>query len=361
MKRLTIILITVVLAFNFSCKDSGTGPEEKKSVRDYTWTTDTLTNGASQTLMSSIWASSSKDIYICGHNSRNSGFLWHYNGNKWIDVDIFGSIQLGPVKLNSVHGISSDNVWAVGSRVSTNPTPPPNFVYQSFIIRFDGVKWKEENVKTKSAVYSVYANAENDVWACGEDGIVYHFNGNRWDIDTVAPPFEGSQFKLNNISVYKDKPYAMGNTQDLVKFQDVYYFFSLVNNEWVLLDSMRTDASNINFKWGVGRLYSAPWGKLYSSGWGIFEFTGNTWNKIIPFFDINNPVRWMDGTNEKNIILAGDFGKSYHWNGTDLYKLTALEDEGILYTGVWMDENETFIIGYTTTGFPDKTIVWHGK
>lgn len=363
-QKIFLISAIIIIIITNSCKDNGTQPPPIKSVRDYTWIADTLAyEGSAQTLMRSIWGSSASDIYICGHNDNNRGQIYHFDGTRWNSVDIFNAIQIGPISLNEVNGISNNNLWVVGSRLKTNPNPPPNFLNESFIIQYLGSSWIEHKINTHSAVYSVYANSTTDVWACGGDGIVYHYNGYEWETDTVITPFKGSNFQLNNLVVYKGKTYILGNAQDLIRFQDVYYFFSGSMNNWVLVDSMRLDVNNTTFRWGVGKLYNSPWGKLYSSGWGIFEWNGNGWNKIIPYFDNQKPIRAIAGTNENNLILVGDFGKVYHWNGSDLFLFSYLEDNNdpLLYTGIWMNDSEVFLLGHTTSSFPQKTVIWLGK
>ncbi len=61
------------------------------------------------------------------------------------------------------------------------------------------------------------------------------------------------------------------------------------------------------------------------------------------------------------MFAVGDFGKAYHFNGSDWYQFKQLDNENIVYTGVWTDGNAAFICGFTTDSYPQKTIIWHGK
>lgn len=43
--------------------------------------------------MSSIWGSSEKDIYMCGHSAGPGGGLWHYDGKEWLEIDLQNEIN----------------------------------------------------------------------------------------------------------------------------------------------------------------------------------------------------------------------------------------------------------------------------
>ncbi|MEW6196956.1 MAG: hypothetical protein AB1521_17555 [Bacteroidota bacterium] len=360
-RRLAVILTTVMLALNFSCKDNGTGPEEKKSVRDYTWTADTLAyEGSAQTLMRSIWGSSANDIYICGHNDRSKGNLWHYDGKKWTAVDIFKTIESTANTLNGVYGTSPNNVWVVGSKIKDNPNPPPNSLHQSFILQYDGSKWTEHKVNTKSAVYSVYAVSANDVWACGADGIVYHYDGSSWDIDTIKIPLENnSNFQLKSIVVHNSTEFLLGIKVIDNGLKLVDYFYKRDADTWSVIDSFVTDSQNLTAKWGGLKLYSSSLGKLYSYGiGGIFEWNGNEW---IHEYSISGSIEGMYETNSENTLGAGSRGRVHHKNAQGWKQLDNFYNEDIEYTGVWMDEDEAFIIGLDFRDYPQRTLVLHGK
>ena len=151
---LAIILITGITFY--SCKGPTDPPPPEKSARDYTWTADTLSYPESfQTLMSSMYATSTNNIYLVGHCNDSRGSIWHYDGKEWkpLTDDIFTVVARSSISPYQVHGTSENNIWIVGSRNSLNPTPPPNFLAESFIIQYDGTTWKEHKVNTKSAIY----------------------------------------------------------------------------------------------------------------------------------------------------------------------------------------------------------------
>ncbi|MEW6195317.1 MAG: hypothetical protein AB1521_09190 [Bacteroidota bacterium] len=354
-----LITFTAILILN-SCKDNGTQPPQTKSVRDYTWTADTLAyEGSAQTLMRSIWGSSANDIYICGHNDRSKGNLWHYDGTKWTAVDLFQTVESTANTLYAVHGTAPDNVWVVGSKIKNNPDPPPNFLNPSFIIQYNGSKWVEHKVNTSSAIQSVYAVSANEVWACGADGIVYSYNNGIWDIDTIKITPPTLDYQLNNIIKYKDKLYCFGRNSAEQGAKDTYYFFEKNTSGWAKVDSFIIQTGSLEFKWGPSAFYISKDNKLYSHGFGgVFEFTGSSWNNL---FHTDYAITDMSGVAANNFLLSADFGHVFHYNGNDWKELEALYQYDVVYTGVWRDEDEAFIIGRDLSGYPQTTIVWHGK
>ena len=108
-------------------------------------------------------------------------------------------------------------------------------------------------------------------------------------------------------------------------------------------------------KWGDVELWQAPWGTLYSVGYGgIFRGLGakQEWWIIGGSTKID-----IFGTNENNLIAVGDDGKGLYLDSQHFQQLDAINYNNVLYTGVWMDERNAFIIG-TTNGV---TLVLHGK
>ena len=365
-RKKQILMLAALVIIILSCSQSTEpNPSPFKDPREMIWTVDTLSYpGSSQTLMTSIWASSPTEIWICGHNDRSKGNIWKYDGTIWDNIPLFDFITSSPLDIKYVFGSDSNNIYVVGARLSSNPSPPPNFLSASFIVEHNGLDWIEQPIDGNSLLQSVYGNSANNIWVCGHDGLIFHYDGISWIKDTIYAPYtKGSNFQLNSIAVHNEKTYVLGNLFDEINIQDVYYFFEGDIGNWVLLDSMRTSADNSTLKWGVGRLYASPWGKLYSTGWGVFEWDGNEWNKIIPFFGNSNPIRWMDGISEDNMILVGDFGSAYYWDGTDLYPIEGINSypNGPLYTAVWYNGYETFIVGNLLDSYPQKTIVFHGK
>jgi len=60
------------------------------------------------------------------------------------------------------------------------------------------------------------------------------------------------------------------------------------------------------------------------------------------------------------MFAVGYAGRAYHFNGYDWFEIDQLKNPALTYSGVWFNGEEAFICGYTD-GYPEKSIVWHGK
>jgi hypothetical protein len=93
------LIKVVLLLFSFiiliSCNDKSVDLQTGilKSPFDMTWTADTIYYaGSFQTLMSSMWASSSSDVWIVGHNDRSIGNIYHYDNTQGKMIDLWKKI-----------------------------------------------------------------------------------------------------------------------------------------------------------------------------------------------------------------------------------------------------------------------------
>ncbi len=348
-----------------SCEDSPSKPDPKKNPRDYTWKADTLEHpDANQVTMSSIWASSENDIYICGHSDITNANLWHYNGINWSNAsEDYNLIQLGGHSLYGVWGSSADNIWAVGNESQRNPEDISKQISVSYIIHFNGAVWTEQFVDTNNVgrLKSIHGNSPNNVWACGYNGLILHYNGVEWIKDTVdiITIKKGDEFILSSIKIFNSKPYIMAHHIDNINIKQYSYFITGDIGNWKVIASHEWGTGAHPF--GLNNIYSSPWNKLYSHAWGIFEWQGdNNWNQV---FDNRYPISDMMGTDEDNVFAVGGFSRAHHWNGTDWHQIKEVynEQENIYYQAVWCFDDQVFIIGSTLDTFPQNTVVWHGK
>ena len=335
-------------------------PPPPKDPRTYTWTYDTLAYpGSFQTLMWDIWASSPTDIYVVGHNDLlGQGTMYHFDGTGWASTRFHvaeGGPIVGGLSLSRVFGFDANNIYVVGERRFQNPNPPPNTVDSSLIIRFDGITWREHPVVGGRSLRGVWGRNASDIWVGGLDRTMFHFDGSTWSRDSVSvsAPSDGL-FQLNRISGHDSSLYALGSSIDYQVNIRLYYFFERRSGVWAPVDSF-TEVST--HKWGAANMWATKTGGLYSSGLGVFRMDGNSWIKILP----SASAFWgIHVLNCQSVFSVGDFGKAYHYDGTDWFQFTNLEDTSVIYTAVWAFENEAFIVGIIP-GPPQKTIVLHGR
>lgn len=330
--------------------------------REYTFTIDTLAYpGSFQTTMYDVWASSPTSVWIVGHNDQNRGLMWHFNGTQWTDIKLStsqgGNIE-GSIDLNEVFGFSSLNVFAVGRRIYSNATPPPNFLDSSLIIHFDGQQWREQPIQRGKGLWSISGASPQDIWTCGSSGTIFHYNGSFWKKDTVpmVVPSDAEYALWDIKSTAGADVFMTGATRQNNLLRTTHYFFRRRNDQWSVIDSFVVQAGQSEVRFGVHGLWIDPEGTVYSFGSDIFQWNGSSWMRL---YESSNALRRMAGSSKNNIFAVGDFGTILHYNGSDWYEFKELKNPNVVYSSVWTDGREVFIVGYFNDG--SKTIVLHGK
>lgn len=225
-----------------------------------------------------------------------------------------------------------------------------------FVVEYNGAKWIKHDADAESMIFDVFVNGINDVWICGSNGIVAHYDKIyfRWDIDTAKIEInESENYYLDNIIDVNGTPYTIGYKNKSESPYLDHYFFIRKNNKWELKDHYNSAEKS---KFGY-RLFSIN-KKIYSSGeGGIYKWDGNKWNIDIV---TNKPLSKVDYTSYNNIIMVSGAGSILHFNGTDLFTFSSLENPDIIYSDVWISEKKAFIIGWIADETSQKTLVIKG-
>jgi len=362
-----VVSLVVLSAFAFfllhlldGCGDRIVDPPIKNP-REYTWRIDTLAYpGSFQTAMRDIWGSSPTDVYVVGHNDRGFGKMYHFNGKSWSPVDQYHPDERGnsSIGLGAIYGFARNNIFTVGKRTYDNPKPPPNFLDSSLIIHFDGRQWREEKINRGRALWSISGSTPNDVWTCGTDGTLYHYNGTIWERDSVSisVPRDGT-FGLWDIkSKSVSEAYLIGIIHQNNLARTSFYFFVRHQNRWSVADSFVVQPGQYEARFGVNGLWVSSEGTLYSFGPHIFRWTGSSWVKVYETFDA---LRKMGGISDRNMFAVGDFGHILYYNGIDWHVFKEFRNPNVVYSSVWTDGREVFVVGYLNDG--SKTLILHGK
>ena len=358
--KIALIMYLVFSMLLSSC-EKPTDTKPTKSVSDYTWTIDTLElPDPFQNLMSSMYAVNEGDIYLVGHNSTGdlNGGMWHYDGDKWATVKL--REQVGAFgTLKSIDGSSPNNIWAVGGTSN-----------YATILQYDGANWKKHLAETSDGmygtpisehdVYSVYVVSETEVYACGDGGLVYYYDGNSWDVDSIKINLnENEKFSAKDIILFNSELMVLGFKHFSGNFFGTYYILKRNKQNWMIQDSIvQGPQGGTEWKWGTGHFYLSSSNQLYTLGFGgVFQFNGSTWTNI---FTNETPINGISVKNENNILIVGDFGLVFHYNGQNWERLSTL-DFADIYTCVWQNSDEAIIVGQLLDGYPQKTIVVIGK
>ncbi len=79
-------------------------------------------------------------------------------------------------RFNAVHGTAADDVWAVGER--------------GLVFHFDGRAWTRVDVGVLEELNDVFAVSRTDVWVVGDNGSIAHFFDGLWTRVTGVVPME---------------------------------------------------------------------------------------------------------------------------------------------------------------------------
>lgn len=342
-----LILVSVFISCN-----NGTEPTEKDP-RFLSWSVDTLHYPNSvQTQMSELWASSINDVYAIGHCSSPRGNLYHYDGNTWYNIDLNaggGGPINGFYRTNDVFGFSENDVYVVGEKSNTGIEP------QSMIVHFNGSEWEEVEVPAKGELFSIWGNSPDDIWAGGNFGTLFHYNGAQWNLDSL--PHQGyAEFEyslsINEIKGFSSEIMYLYSYSLFPGYSALRHFFKYDNSEFFIVDSTWEPTYE---------LWISPPGNLYKAAIeGIYIWAGSKWEKISEFFQAYG----IHGTSDENIFVTGEaFGKYrvMHYNGSDWYEYESLQTESVRYRDIFTIDDEVFVCGYTKGGWPNKTVILNGK
>jgi len=287
--------------------------------------------------------------------------MYHYDGKSWQPVKLH-ILEGGPLpnigRLSAIYGFSANHIFVVGSRIFYNPTPPPNFLDSSLMIRYDGIRWTEIKVTEGRELTSVWGSEPNDIWIGGLDGVLYHYDGATVRKDSIPfvipkqePPwgiYSITGSSRDNVYALLYAPFSIGASR--------HYLLQHQTERWVVVDSI------LYSHWG--EIWMSPSGRLYASGHGgAYLRQGASWQTILTGFAGSR----IHGTGDDNLYVlgisgseSGIMGAVYHYNGVDWFRFENLLLSDVLYLGIWTDGREVFIVGYTL-GFPQKTVVLHGR
>jgi len=257
--------------------------------------------------------------------------------------------------------INENNIWAVGEIYMNRPdgTPDPDFYN---LTKWNGTEWKPERVyftnsqgqKFLAPMKSILAFDDKDVWI-GLDQIIRWDGKNYKSVEIPQNIFHSWINKMWGSS--SNDLYVVGNGGNIAHYQ---------NGSWKKIESgTQTDINDI---WGIitkdnktilycpvstffvpgdkkilkivdGKVDSVNWGRdvrlysawavneniLYVCGEGLYENKFGKWSEINIEPVGTNSVR---GKAVNDIIVAGDYGAVFHFNGASWKMLNTFNNKG---------------------------------
>lgn len=165
------------------------------------------------------------DIWIAAINE-----IWHYNGTNW--TKSLTSTESNYFK--ALTFISPNKGWAIGS----------GYVYE-----YNGISWTKMTGTSFGSLSDIVAFNEKNIWILG-NGVVYHYDGNSWTKTTIAI---GNGVDLDAISendiwalgsygeVFHYNGTGWGLSGDLPStYYEYYRSISAVSNNDVWISHVRT-------------------------------------------------------------------------------------------------------------------------
>lgn len=351
------LLIALGLSF-LSCDTIEPPPLEQTKSYEYVWSIDTLRNPHGYGVVPwSMWGTSPNDIWIAGFNLAGQGEIFHYSGQKWTRV----TPDLGfNYEVASVFGFSANDIYVVGSKLIIDSVLRTD----ALILHFDGVTWHKEAIPFGNGLKYIHGQTNDDIWACGYYGEIYHKSGGVWnkldfnkreylgllseapDLGPIYVAPNGEIFVMNEYYNYK----VYGETA-------MFYFSKYSNNKWQDLDSCRlgnVDGIAVGHKFGNRTMWGNSAAEIYSAGTGVFKFDGTKWQAV--YWD---DYEFLDVKSTKSgiIIGVGLHGSICHYYKNDWMRLPGFYNQVVDFYSVMPFDDDIFIGAFQ---FSEGYVV-HGK
>ncbi len=333
LKRILFVLSIIVTIL--SCNSNPLEAPLAPGRRDYAWTADTLQilSGEFATPIS-MWGSSVNDIWVSGLGSSNKYRLRHYDGNKWIDIDIGIPI----LDAFSVFGFSQSDVW-IGTA-------------HGVIVHFDGIKWTSYgNLSTSGeilVIQGMWGRNDSDLYAfgyldkrdrTGYRGSILKHSVNGWvflPVDTLSLNFRTMGYDKNSNKYFLQAYRSEDGTQFIYELNG-----SKLNKVFESHDE--TKIVNIN-----GQVYFMVGPKIFRYGIGGLY----VWNDFS-----SDPIyaALLNGRNEKDLFTI-NWGGIGHYNGKDLKTLYSTD---LWFMDSALFEKDIFIASQNIQ--TKVNVILHGK
>lgn len=278
------IIIPIIALITLSCQDTIINSELQLSRRDYVWTVDTIRNPLPMpSFQIAMWAMcclDTNDIFVGGHNSMSTGQVFHYDGSKWLPVEI-PRFNYGKPFFTSIYAINKNEIYFAGEN-AYNITSPGYITRGGLILHYNGKTFTSSLIDKGTLFYSV-SGTQNELYAGGSGDTVstlFKFNGIKWEKENFNFPLPTGFIEGIVMSLVKRKNGTLMMNYNIYQsgYGTVsYYQFIKRENKWVKADSFKvTNPPDPNFRWKWGlKMWESPNGTLYS------VFGGGTYSDLM--------------------------------------------------------------------------------
>jgi hypothetical protein len=334
--RAIFIIVFASSFFSFNaCKKSPTESDEGGS-RNYTWIVDTLHFPG--TFITSMWGSSTTNVWAVGSGEFDKNVI-HFNGYYW-DTDQNRHYIL-PL---SIVGADSSDIWMCGS--------------DGLIFHYDGIRWQ----KYIKVIYPEFNNVilagmwlenKNSIYLAGDlrdslnnsRALFMHYDGVKWNEVTI-PLLNCKFIKVLKDEFYPESFFFLGWEFD-EKNRIHWYIYELKSNLFKLLYEGSDDFSELaNIVLIEGRI-------LFIQGQKGFWYENDIFVKCYEYGA--GAENGASGRNGNDIIITLKDGLA-HYNGSNFKRILTF-NSNISIGAIQMFPTSIFCIGIDNTG---KSIAFRG-
>ncbi len=332
--------LALALPFVHSCKETvPTKPDDKTQLaydttsHNITWFADTLGDYGQE--LKDIWAADSVNFYAVGSINISSDpnriprSIIKWNGTDWVDLPEVGygqSQQLSNTG-KSIFGFSNTDIWIAGVSRANGTVSLQGEGYP--FSHFNGTNWTTITAPTppwdifgiRVNIYDMWGSDPNHLWAVGDSGLVYFWNGGIWTKQTVPQEIINAGMSLYSIFGFSASDvYACGSN---LSDQSVLMHYDGVS--WQIVEYSLSPSSSSPFymndvhgeRWKVGEKTQE---KLYLVAEYLYEWdrikypNERRWEKVTGIR--NTQFGWgkVNGNGRGQTTLLGGRNLGY-WNG----------------------------------------------
>lgn len=349
-----LVVVTAIVFTSTTChKPTGPGDDSGISRRDYTWTVDTLVYPDSpMTELVSLWGNSPKNVWAVGHDWNWDANIFHYDGQKWTPITGAVTAQPYAVFYQDIIGFGENELFLVGSKVTFSPI----YHESNLIVHYDGTHFQVMDTPVgDNGLLKIWGSDRTNIWACGWDGILFHFDGSVW----TRVPFDTTQVILSIFGFGRDYLYSTSAYEVTPdgKYADTTtcFFSSYQNGTWIKEDSLIGGGDRVYwYGFGFNDLWGTSPDNLYSISSWVWHRESGQWKMMLGDYWMLNRIR---GSASNNIFALGDNGIVFHFNGENWGRiLTNYYNTNARFFAAMPFDKEVFILGF----WNNKSWVLHG-
>jgi hypothetical protein len=259
-----------------------------------------------------LWGTGHEDIFAAGTGcSGNCYAVAHFDGTTWTKTEFnTGSTR----RMRSIWGSAANDVFAVGDNGA--------------IYHFNGTGWSTMTSGTTQTLFDVWGPAANDVYAVGEGATVIHYDGSNWSPVTI-PNVGGIILR----SIWGSGSQDIWIVGDFANPDDVILHYT---GTWARVTSNATISLNAVFGTSATEVFAVG-----QAGQVLQLAAGNTWNKVtVPTTDVLQSVWGYGG----HMYVVGANGTVLHYDGLGWTALSS-GTSGDLFAVWGPSPGDTYIAG----------------